>query len=162
MLLNYVQLQPKLLWFKRLFHIGVWTFARFVRPLLAIILCVWEIWSGSNNRMYMYHIFHWLAKKTDYQKKNKKRVTAPILKPTYDQKPETFRFFYLMQPINDQGGKKWRLTVWFQHRRLGELSWYKYPCPWRWKAVIHRAEGLWCYMCAQRPLPRQTQNVCCL
>ena len=42
-----------------LFHIGVWTFARFVRPLLATILCVWEIWSGSNNRVYMYH---WLAK----------------------------------------------------------------------------------------------------
>ena len=35
--------------FKRLFHIGVWTFARFVRPLLATTLYVWEIWSGSNN-----------------------------------------------------------------------------------------------------------------
>ena len=47
--------------FKRLFHVGVWMFAWFVRPLLATILCVWEIWSGSNNRMY--HAFHWLAKK---------------------------------------------------------------------------------------------------
>ena len=38
-------------------------FARFVRPRLATILCVWQIWSGSNNRIYMYHVFHWLAKK---------------------------------------------------------------------------------------------------
>ena len=30
---------------KWLFHRGVWTFARFVRPLLANILCIWEIWS---------------------------------------------------------------------------------------------------------------------
>ena len=30
--------------------LGIWTFARFVRPLLATILCVWKIWSGSNNR----------------------------------------------------------------------------------------------------------------
>ena len=29
----------------------------------------------------MYHVFHWLPKK---------RITAPIFKPTYDQKPETF------------------------------------------------------------------------
>ena len=29
--------------FKRHFHIGVWTFVRFVRPLWATILCVWEI-----------------------------------------------------------------------------------------------------------------------
>ena len=28
--------------FKRLFHIGVWTFAWFVRPLLATILCIME------------------------------------------------------------------------------------------------------------------------
>ena len=45
--------------FKRLVHTGVWTFARFVRPLLATILCTWEIWSGFNNRAYMYHVFHW-------------------------------------------------------------------------------------------------------
>ena len=31
--------------FKWLYNIGVWTFARFVRPLLATILCTWEIWS---------------------------------------------------------------------------------------------------------------------
>ena len=39
--------------FKRLFQIGVWMFARFVRPLVATILCVGEIWSGSNNCVYM-------------------------------------------------------------------------------------------------------------
>ena len=55
-----------------------WTFAKFVRPLLATILCVWEIWSGSNNHVYMYHVLHWLAKK-DYPSPHKKRITAPIL-----------------------------------------------------------------------------------
>ena len=53
--------------FKWLFHIGVWTFARYVRLLLAAILCVWEIWSGSNNPVYMYHVFHCLAKKNKKQ-----------------------------------------------------------------------------------------------
>ena len=47
--------------FKQLFHIGVWTFAWFVRPLLATILYGWEICSGSNNRIFMYHVFHQLA-----------------------------------------------------------------------------------------------------
>ena len=74
---------------KQLFHIGVWKFAWFVWPPLATILCVWEMWSGSNNRIYTYHVLHSLAIKKDYQKK-KKRVTAPILKLTYNQKPETF------------------------------------------------------------------------
>ena len=41
------------LWFKRLFHRGLGTFARFVRPLLATILCVWEIFP----RVYMYDVF---------------------------------------------------------------------------------------------------------
>ena len=40
------KLQPKLL----NFHVGVWTFAWFVRPLLATILCAWEICSGSKNQ----------------------------------------------------------------------------------------------------------------
>ena len=52
--------------FKQLFHIGVWTFAWFVRPLLATILCVWEIWPGSNNHVYMYHVFHWLPETGDF------------------------------------------------------------------------------------------------
>ena len=33
------------LYFKRLFHIGVWTFARFVRPLVATILLYGKFWS---------------------------------------------------------------------------------------------------------------------
>ena len=53
-----------MLCFKQLFHIGVWTFAQFVRLLLATILCVWEILPCSSNRVYKYHIFHWLAKKS--------------------------------------------------------------------------------------------------
>ena len=48
----------------------MWTFARFVRPLLATILCVWEIWFGSNNRVY---IFYRLAKKIPPPKKKKKK-----------------------------------------------------------------------------------------
>ena len=39
-----------------------------------------------------YHVFRWLANK-DYPQK--KHVTAPILKPTYDQKPDTFFFLFL-------------------------------------------------------------------
>ena len=46
------------------FHIGIWTFAWFMRPLLATILCVWVIWSNSNNRVYMYMYL------TGWQKKN--------------------------------------------------------------------------------------------
>ena len=75
--------------FKWLFHIGVWTFAWFVRPLLATILCVWEIWSGSNIHIPCIMYF------TGWQKiiiSKKKCVTAQLLKPTYEQKPETFFF----------------------------------------------------------------------
>ena len=36
----------------------------------------------------MYHVFHYLEKNKD-AKKNK-HVTTPMLKPTYDQKPDTF------------------------------------------------------------------------
>ena len=63
-------------------NIGVGMFAQFVRPLLATILCVWEIWSGSNNRVY--NVFHCLAKKKKITKKQ--HVTAPILKQTDEQK----------------------------------------------------------------------------
>ena len=61
------------------FHTGVWKFARFARPVLATIICVWEIWS-------------WKKKNYQLKKKirNKSRVTAPTLKPTDDQKPNTF------------------------------------------------------------------------
>ena len=33
---------------------------------------VYEIWSGPSNRVYMYCVFHCLAKKKDDQKKGKK------------------------------------------------------------------------------------------
>ena len=62
-------------------------FAQFVRPLLATILCVWEILSGSNNRVYMYHIFHWLAKYPPPQKKKTRHCTdfeADLLPETED------------------------------------------------------------------------------
>ena len=63
-------------------------FARFVRPPYSVY---GKFWSGSKNYINMYHVFHWLAKKKIIKKKRKKKcVTAPILKPTYDQKPETF------------------------------------------------------------------------
>ena len=38
---------------------------------------VCPIWSGSSNRVYMYHV-------------GNKSVTAPISMPTYDRKSETF------------------------------------------------------------------------
>ena len=91
---NDVQLQPKridwnsaTLWFKWLSQRDI-NVCPILRPLLATILCVYEIWSGSNNRVYMYHVYHCVAKQ---KTKNKnKKVTAPTLKPTNDQKPETF------------------------------------------------------------------------
>ena len=50
-----------------------------------------EIWSGSNNHAYMY-ISTCITLKKDYKQiyKKSKNVTAPILKPNYDQKLETF------------------------------------------------------------------------
>ena len=53
--------------FKQLFHKGVWIFAQFVWPLLATKHCVSEIWSGSNNCIYMLTLYH-LKKKTDFFK----------------------------------------------------------------------------------------------
>ena len=78
-----------------LFHIGIWTFALFVRPLLATILCIWEILSVC---IHVSHI-SLIAKKEKEKKRlpkkkepKKKRVAAPILKPIYDQKLETVSF----------------------------------------------------------------------
>ena len=45
-----------------------------MRHLIATILCVWEIWSGSYNHIDMYHIFHWLAKK----KINKNKLSGSL------------------------------------------------------------------------------------
>ena len=63
-------LQPKqkidwnsaVLCFKQHFRIGVWPFARFVRPLLATILCTWEIWSPRKQCISL------LAKRKTYQR----------------------------------------------------------------------------------------------
>ena len=58
----------------------------------------------------MYHIFHWLAIKKDYQKYIKKHVTALILKLTYDQKPETFYFILGLNPNHHKSFKiNWRI-----------------------------------------------------
>ena len=68
-----------------------------MRPLLAIILCVWEIWSGSNNRVYIYHVFRWLAKKKDYQKKKSKKKARHRTNFEADLWPKTgdvFLFFF--------------------------------------------------------------------
>ena len=77
------------------FHIGVWTFARFVRPVLATIY-VWGIWSGSNNSVYMYHVFHWLAKI--------KKITPP-------------------PPQKKKNGSLHRF--WSHHLCMGNLVWFK-------------------------------------
>ena len=72
--------------FKRPFHIiGVWTFARFVRPHVAIILYV-----KFGPCVYNVSLISILAKRKRWPKK--KHVTAPIMKPTDDQKLETFSF----------------------------------------------------------------------
>ena len=55
------------------FHIRVWTFTRFVRPLLATILCTWELYP----RVYNVSSISLLATK----KVEKWCITTPILKP---------------------------------------------------------------------------------
>ena len=76
-------------------------FARFVRPLLSTILY------GKFGRTHTcinvpVSRISLLGEKRrkDYPLPQKKRVIAPILKPTDDQKPETF-FFFLPK------GQKW-------------------------------------------------------
>ena len=71
--------------FKCIFHIGVWTFAWFVWPHLATILCEWEIWSGSNNRI----MFTCITLKTN-KKYKKQHHCTDFEADLYDQKPETF------------------------------------------------------------------------
>ena len=70
-----------------LFHIGIWMFARFVRPLL------YTLNMGNLVPAYtMCHVFPcWQKRKEKKRWPKKGHVTAPILKPTDDdQKPETF------------------------------------------------------------------------
>ena len=131
--------EPSVL-FKESYNIGNYLITESKqRPVLATILCVWKILSGSNNRIYMHHTFSQVGKKKKFSwgwseptdrnveltpqffleliitqlrfhmvspqlvllKKNKinpppqkkKCITAPILKLTYYQKPETFFYF---------------------------------------------------------------------
>ena len=61
---SWINWNSAVLYFKQLFHIWIWTFARFVRPLLATILCIWEIYSP---RIHVSH-FPLLAKKINLKK----------------------------------------------------------------------------------------------
>ena len=56
-----------MLCFKWIFHIY-----DCLPDLCGLKLCVWEIWSGSNNCVYMYPVFHWLAKKRRKKRLQKK------------------------------------------------------------------------------------------
>ena len=70
-----------------------------MRPLLATILCIiWEIWSGSNNEFHIFvgNFFFFLN-----------CVTTPILKPTYDQKPD---FLFFVGLIYISAGKQLAVT----------------------------------------------------
>ena len=70
----WIDLNSAVLCFKRLFHVGVWMFVRFVGPLLATIPCVWKIRSGSNNRIHCICITYFTCwQKKDYPKKKKKK-----------------------------------------------------------------------------------------
>ena len=72
--------------FKWLFHIGVWTFARFVRPLLATILYIWEIWSP---RIQCITYFPVGKKQQQQQQKTRHRIDFEA-----DRWPETGDFFW--------------------------------------------------------------------
>ena len=99
-------------------HIGVWAFDQYVRPFLATILCVWEIWSGSNNCIYVSRI-SLRGKKKDYQTKKGGGggcITAPILKPTYVQKlfwpKSVFPDFDKDHPSPVPAPAPWIVSVW--------------------------------------------------
>ena len=90
LLWNDIQLQQNcwinwdsaVLCFKRLFHIGVWTFAWFVRPLLATILCIWEIWSLCTQYITYFPVGKKKKRIAEKRRRKKTCVTAPILKPS--------------------------------------------------------------------------------
>ena len=58
-------------------------FARFVMPILPTILCALEIWSGSNNRVYM------LTRTTQKNITKKKEKTVHRIDFEADLWPET-------------------------------------------------------------------------
>ena len=105
--------------------------------------------------LYMYHVFHWLAKKqptkqTGTKTNNKtKRPTAPILKPTYDQKSETFSW------------SKWKGTTLVITRLVNKqitiklLSWEMFQCEllssWRTQELLWRLKRMktWVKKCLE-------------
>ena len=108
--------------FKRLFHIGVWTVAWFVRPLLAAILCVWENWSGSNNPVYIYHVIYWFVKNKippppppQKKKKKKKKKTCHRTDIEADLCPETGDFLLLPNNFFTQSILRSKLRMLFSH-----------------------------------------------
>ena len=63
---NDVQLQPNLEFCRAVFkitfsHKGMSICPIYEASLSHHTLYIWEIWSGSNNCVDMYHVFHWLA-----------------------------------------------------------------------------------------------------
>ena len=88
--------------FKRLVHIGVRTFARFVWPLLTTILCVLITASCT----CITHVTGW------QQKITKKRVTAPILNRPMSMTRNRIGLFYKLPSGNNYGlSSQYRLLV---------------------------------------------------
>ena len=82
--------------FKRRLHIGVWTF---VRPLLAVILRISiGIWSPRIQCITCFPVGKKNQKTNKWPKR--RRVSAPILKPTDDQKPDTFFVWPYVGPMS--------------------------------------------------------------
>ena len=111
-----------MLCFKRLFHIGGWTFTWFMRPLLATILCVWQIWSGSNNSVYILSRIS-LVGNTKITKTNK-QTNKQINKQT---RHRTDFEADLWPELNVDYGKLGWQTTWrpsVLKRQLSSLNWH--------------------------------------
>ena len=78
------------------FYTGVWTLPDLCGLALATIICVWEIWSGSNTCIYIYHVFHWLAPKKRLPKKKVGRKGRQCTDLEADLSPETGDFFFAL------------------------------------------------------------------
>ena len=127
---------------KRLFHIGVWTFAWFVRPLLSL----------SHHTLYigytMYHVI-WQKKNDGRKKKRKKqRVTAPILKPTDDQKPKTFLLALarIAHALITEIIIKLSTWTWKVHVHVCTCIAFA-NCACTWTALVHDISVLFHYIC---------------
>ena len=92
LLWNDVQLQPRsigIMPWCDLNNFFTWMFARFVRPLLATILCVWEIWS---QRIHVSRIYLLAKQKLKIQitETNLKTSKKARNRTDFYQKPDTF------------------------------------------------------------------------